>query len=98
MTRTNLPLFPYFVEIPVNHSYVGTGIKEIKSEVKIYISDNQLYVNTPQQERIYLYSISGQLEYSSTKQEGMEIIPLKQNNNQILIIKGSSGWVRKMMK
>jgi len=82
--------------IQVDHDY--TKIKEVSSISEIYILDNQLYVNTPQQETIYLYSVYGQLEYSCTKPEGSIIIPLSQNNHQILIVKGSSGWVRKMVK
>ena len=58
------------VAILVDHSYVG--IKAVTSEVQVYILNNQLYVNTPQKEMIYLYTIAGQLEYSGLKQEGTE--------------------------
>jgi len=87
------------VDVSVDHSYNNEeGIKAIQSGMNVYISDNQLYVDTPQAEMIYLYSVIGQLEYSCMKAEGMKIIPLKQNNHRILIVKGSSGWVKKMMK
>ena len=84
------------VTVSVDHSY--TGVKEIQSAMKVYVSGNQLHVNTPQQEMIYLYSVYGQLEYSGMKEEGTIIIPFRQNNHQILIVKGSSGWVRKVIK
>ena len=82
--------------IPVDHSY--TGIKEISQEAKVYIFDNQLYVDTPLQEMIYLYSVYGQLEYMGVKPKGMQVIPLGGANRRILIVKGGSGWVRKVMK
>ena len=81
------------VEVPVDHSYVG--ITAIQSGIHVYIAGNQLYVNTPQQEMIYLYSVSGQLKYSGMKAEGMTVISLGEKNNQLLIIRGGSGWVRK---
>jgi len=80
----------------VDRSYVG--IKGIESETKIYVFDNKLFITTPQSEMIYLYSLSGQLEYSGRKEAGTVVIPLRQNTNPILIVKGNSGWVRKVVR
>ena len=84
------------VTLEVDHSY--TGIRIINSAIEVYISNNQLYVNTSQEEMIYLYTVSGQLEYSGMKPEGMEIIPLRQPQHQVLIVKSSSGWVQKVVR
>jgi len=60
-----------------------------------YISDNRLIVNTDKAETITVYSLNGQRLFSGNKREGQTIFSLN-TSEQILIVRGSSGWVNKV--
>jgi len=81
------------VSITVDHSYAG--IPSVSAEVKAYVSNNVLYINSPASEIIRLYSVSGSLLYSTKKPAGEVSIPLNGIQDKILIIRSSSGWVKK---
>jgi len=72
------------------------GIPVIQPEPKVFVSGNTLHLNTPVSETVSVYSISGQLLYSTDKSAGEKQISLENSRNNIVIVKGSSGWVRKV--
>jgi hypothetical protein len=55
-----------------------------------------LYVNTPVAERITVYSLTGAAVYQSKKAEGAATFDLHSLPKGILIIRGESGWTRKV--
>jgi hypothetical protein len=66
--------------------------------VKVYIADNTLYVNSAVTEKIDIYTISGKLAYSAVKPAGEVQINLTNLSDGVLLIRGASGWVRKVVK
>ena len=61
--------------------------------VQVYTANGNLYINSPAAERINVYSVAGTLLYSFDKPAGEAGKP--RPPSQVLIVKGSSGWVRK---
>jgi uncharacterized protein YjdB len=75
----------------------GDGV-EVPTATKAYIADNTLYVNSAVTEKVDIYTISGKLVYSAVKPAGEVQIPLTGVSDGVLIIRGSSGWVQKVVK
>jgi hypothetical protein len=64
------------------------------SSVQVYVSDQSLHVSTPAAERVSVYSAGGQLLYSLDKPAGKAFVSTFPKG--VLIVKGSSGWVKKV--
>lgn len=74
-----------------------TGISNIpQTKEIIYKNGNQLIINSPASERILIYTITGQLIHNIDKQPGEINVNIKNIPQNILIVKGSSGWTRKI--
>jgi hypothetical protein len=56
-----------------------------------------LSVNTPVSEQVEVYSVSGQLLYKAQKAVGEATFNLNHLPKGVLIVKGSTGWVRKIV-
>jgi hypothetical protein len=82
------------VKVMVDHTY--TGNQTLKPDAQIRIVGDILYLNSLVSERINIYSVTGVLLYSKMKSPGGINIPLPMERNSILILKGSSGWVKKI--
>ncbi|GAB6394880.1 MAG: Ig-like domain-containing protein [Bacteroidales bacterium] len=76
----------------------GDGVEVPVTSVKVYIADNTLYVNSAVTEKIDIYTISGKLVYSAVKPAGEVQITLNSLSDGVLIIRGASGWVQKIVK
>ena len=75
-----------------------TAIEKVTpNDVQIYVYGRVLYINTPVSETIGIYSLNGSLIYHTTKPPGIIRIPVNGNNGQVIIVKGSAGWVKKIM-
>jgi hypothetical protein len=76
---------------------IPTGLHETdRQNIAVYKStDNRLIIDTPFEERILIYDISGVVINSLNKPAGKVEIN-QTRGGKILIIKGSSGWSRKM--
>ena len=84
--------------ITVNRN--GTGIEHIHDakDIIVYIADGKLTVNSPSAEQIGVYSITGELLYHANKPEGEAIFNINSIPRGVVIIKGHSGWTRKVIK
>jgi uncharacterized protein YjdB len=76
----------------------ATGISGVSSLAEAGISNGILYLNTPESETISLYSVAGSLLSRIVKTAGETQISLARIPDGVLIIKGSSGWIRKVIK
>ena len=86
-------------ELPVTITVnAPTGIPELLAETFAYISNGRLYVTGPVAETIHIYSANGVLLYNFQKQAGIADYPIDKVSGSVLIVKGSSGWVKKVMK
>jgi hypothetical protein len=60
--------------------------------------NSRLYVNTPVAERIAIYSLDGRMIYQAQKQSGIATFNLYSLPRGVLIVRGDSGWVKKIIK
>ncbi|MDH6533447.1 RagB/SusD family nutrient uptake outer membrane protein [Parabacteroides sp. 52] len=75
-----------------------TGIETVETSVtSVSIIDAKLTVNSPAAETIEIYSFNGKRLFAASKSEGEATFTIQQIKEHTLIIKGSSGWVRKVM-
>jgi hypothetical protein len=76
----------------------GTGINQIQtSPVKVYREGQTIIVDSPAEEKVEIYSVIGNLILQKNKQAGIERIEIQLSAKQILIVKGSSGWIKKIL-
>jgi hypothetical protein len=75
----------------------NTGIQPINEEASLFVSGSPLEVNSPVAETVSVYSITGSLLYSFTKPAGVSSMNIQNIQNKICIVKGSSGWVKKLI-
>ncbi|GHT75930.1 hypothetical protein AGMMS50262_12790 [Bacteroidia bacterium] len=76
-----------------------TAIRPIDaSTVFISVENGNLQVISPETESINVYSVSGQLLFQSMKAAGEAAFPINTIQDKVLIVKGSSGWVRKVIQ
>jgi hypothetical protein len=73
-----------------------TGVQPILPTFEVYASGGTVYINSPVSEQIEVYSIGGALLYRRTKPAGS--ITIDHLPKGVLIIHGSSGWVKKIAK
>ena len=87
-------------EIPVQitGNNVSTGISELIAGIDAYLHDGQLYVDSPIAETIRVYSVNGVLQYSFQKPAGKAIYRIDKVKGSVLIVTGSSGWVKKAIR
>jgi hypothetical protein len=74
-----------------------TGIQAIPPSFEVYVSDGTVYINSSVAEQIEVYSIGGALLYRATKPAGATTINATRFLQGVLIIKGGSGWVKKVL-
>jgi hypothetical protein len=75
-----------------------TKIKTVNSAFSVYLSNENLHVNSSAPEKIRIYSITGTLLYRTDKPAGEANFNIGHIQDKILIVKGDSGWVRKVIK
>jgi hypothetical protein len=83
------------VNITVDHSY--TGIASPSLVVTVWVRGGSLFVNGTANEQISVYSVAGNLLYQAKKQAGEVRFTIGNVQNKILIVKGSSDWIRKVL-
>jgi hypothetical protein len=65
--------------------------------VTVSLQSGKLYVNSPVSETVQVYSLAGILLYIGEKESGKAIFNINNLPKGVLIVKGSSGWVRKIV-
>jgi hypothetical protein len=87
------------VACPVTVRDNAAGTSPIAANnITAVIQANRLSVNSPVSEWIYVYSFNGSLLYASEKKAGEAVFPLPAISEKTLIVRGSSGWVKKIVK
>ena len=91
ITEDELP-----VTITVNN--IITGIPELNSNSNTYCLDGRLYIESTIAEKIQVYSTSGILLYNFEKEAGSVNYPITGLHGTVLIVRGNSGWVKKVVR
>jgi len=74
----------------------SSGIPEIASRTVAYFYAGNLIVNSPVAETIQIYSITGIKIYEGNKDAGEKQISTGNLSRGVYIVKGNSGWVKKI--
>jgi len=86
------------LSVSVTIDRTQTGINKIRGNVvSVYVRSNKLYINSPAAETIQIYAITGKLLYRTAKPAGEIQIPITDIKDKIVIVKGDSGWVKKVI-
>jgi hypothetical protein len=65
----------------------------------VYINNGVLYAkNVMEDEIIQIYSITGRLLYQIQPSESSAVYPVSSSGERLFIVKGSSGWAKKVMQ
>jgi hypothetical protein len=73
------------------------GIESIDNpDVKVWAGNGTLMVQSPKEEQIYIYSISGAMIYRTDKLAGEASFNVSLPKG-VLIVRGNSGWARKVI-
>ena len=83
-------------EITVNNSH--TKITDLPWKTSAYMVNDQLHIDSPDAETIKIYSMSGILLYNLRKPAGKASYPIDKLKSTVMIVKGSSGWVKKVSR
>ncbi|MCL1933374.1 MAG: leucine-rich repeat protein [Candidatus Azobacteroides sp.] len=84
------------VTITVNNTI--TGIPELSANISAYMNNDRLYIQSPIAETVRIYSTNGVLLYHIQKPAGIVHYPINQLKGTVLIVKGSSGWTKKVIR
>lgn len=68
-----------------------------RSAVSAYVAGGELLVSSPAAELVEVYSVAGTRLLARSKQAGADKIGVAHLQPQVLIVKGSSGWARKVL-
>ena len=85
-------------DIKVNVSYSTVGNSYVENTAKVTLLNNTLTINSPNSERVDVYSMSGMLIFSKQKPEGEVKYQINGFSNGVIVVKGSSGWIEKIAK
>jgi hypothetical protein len=83
------------INIPVRIDGVGNATVGA-TDVRYF--NSRLFVNTPVAERIAVYSLDGRMIYQAQKQPGIATFDLYSLPKGVLIVRGDSGWVKKIIR
>jgi hypothetical protein len=70
-------------------------VAAVNPETQVSVANHTLYINSAAIETVNIYSVAGTLLYSKEKGVGTVVIPLN-TQERILIVRGSSGWVKRI--
>ena len=81
------------ITITVNSS---TGTPPLFSETAVFHNNGVLYIQSSVAETVHIYSVDGKLLHNIQKLESKVSYAINQPKGTILIVKGSSGWMKKI--
>jgi flagellar hook protein FlgE len=85
-----------FVNIREKGSVSISGIE--LNDTTVSLKDNTLRINSAVSEKIIVYSVTGNLLFQSEKPAGEFSFPVGKIQDKVLIVKGGSGWTKKIIK
>jgi Leucine-rich repeat (LRR) protein len=82
----------------ITESPYVANINVARPEVIVFVTANTLTINSPSSEVITLYSLSGVTLLQSSKAGGITNINLSRLPKGVILVSGSSGWTRKILR
>ena len=99
-TTDEMPIPIPVITLPIEVTRWGVSNKQVNTtEPNAYITNNTLYIKATQQEQVSVYNLTGSKLYeTSVSAAGIATIDATTFPKGVLIIKGSSGWAKKVKK
>ena len=66
-------------------------------EAVAYMYNGVLHIQSPSAETVQAYSVRGELLFNIQKQAGSVSYPMNRNMGEIIFLRGSSGWTKKIL-
>jgi lipopolysaccharide export system protein LptA len=79
----------------IEEGQTPVGTAKAAEAVTVSAASGRLYIDSPAAETIYVYSFTGKLLHTATKASGKAVFDLPAE--KLLIVRGSSGWARKLV-
>lgn len=76
----------------------NVGNVSIENDIYIYYQNGSVYINSVFIEQIDIFSVSGSLLYQANKSAGETTYRINHLPNGVLFVRGSSGWMKKLIK
>ena len=96
--RQTSSLYTVNVHRQGSQSRSSTSLREVSEQLThVYVQSQALYVESPEAEQITVYSITGNLLYNFKKSAGKASFDIHHSPGSLLIVKGSSGWIKKVI-
>jgi hypothetical protein len=80
--------------VVVTDSSVGT--EQVSQETTVFFYESTLTVDSPAGETIAVYDFNGRLLFSGKKPQGKAVFTIGNSGGKFVIVKGSSGWTKKI--
>jgi len=93
LVETGLPVILTISHAPNNAEH----IRQIDNPASVYFSAGALHIAGPDRETIRIYSAAGTLLQIADKQADVVVIPIRKNTGYFLIVRGSTGWAKKII-
>jgi hypothetical protein len=82
--------------IVVTDNSVGT--EQISQELIVFFNESALTIDSPLSETIAVYNFNGQLLFADKKPQGKTVFTnINFTGEKMVIVKGSSGWIKKLI-
>ena len=96
-TTDDMPIPTPAITFPVEVIRWGVSNEQVNTtEPNAYITNSTLYIETAQHEQVSVYNFTGSKFYETSVSEGVTAINAAAFPSGVLIIKGSSGWAKKV--
>jgi hypothetical protein len=87
----------FVLTVTRENSFIPSSAGTIDGEsVKVYTSNKTLHISSPSAETVNIYTLTGKLLYGIQKPAGATSLTVHHPQG-ILIVRGSSGWIRKLI-
>ena len=86
-----------FGTITEGASETGIALNQTPAAANVYISNRNLIIQSGASEIVDIYTVNGVKIYTAAKSSEIISVPCSRLPKGILIVKGSSGWVKKIM-
>ncbi|MDR1162009.1 MAG: Ig-like domain-containing protein [Tannerellaceae bacterium] len=74
------------------------GAEAVSQEIVVFFNESVLTIDSPASETIAVYDFNGRLLFTGKKPQGKTVFTVGNAGGKIVIVKGSSGWTKKIVR
>jgi hypothetical protein len=76
----------------------SVGTEAVSQEIAVFFNESTLTIDSPADETIAVYDFNGRLLFAGKKPQGKTVFTVGSSGGTIFIVKGSSGWTKKIVR